>query len=363
MLLTGIAISFFITFITLPIVIRLFRSINLLDAPDRRKVHKLSQPSLGGISIYAGVLIAMMFVIPLETLAEFKFFLAGIIISFLLGMRDDISSLYANQKIVFQVLAAFVTVNYANISLTGLYGLFGITTVPEWLAVSMSVFIILSISNAFNLIDGIDGLAASLTLLVSLVFGIWFLNNGDTFFATVAFIIISSMIAFLIFNWHPAKIFMGDTGSLVTGFILGAMSLRFIDSNATAGATNFAFDHAIPVTISLLIVPIYDTLRVMSIRMYNGRSPFFPDKRHIHHTLIRQGYNHAQATLILTGFTATTFLLVSQLTMLGLHGSITLIVFLAISFGAVWDLRLERYLKKEKERASQNRSLYISKSA
>jgi UDP-GlcNAc:undecaprenyl-phosphate GlcNAc-1-phosphate transferase len=364
MLLTGIAISFFVTFSTLPVIIRLFRSINLLDAPDRRKVHKLSQPSLGGISIYSGVLIALLFVVPLETIGAYKFFFAGVVISLLLGMRDDISSLYANQKLVFQVLAAFVTVYYADIALTGMYGLFGIQEFPGWLSVSFSVFVILSISNAFNLIDGIDGLAASVAVFVSLVFGIWFLLIGDDFFATVAFVIASALVAFLIFNWHPAKIFMGDTGSLVTGFILGVMAIRFIDQTAMLPeGSDFAVNAPITLAFSLLIVPVYDTLRVMSIRVYNGMSPFHPDKKHIHHTLIRQGFSHSQATLILLAFTFIVFCVSAQISFLGEHLSLIVLFVMAVSFGAFWDWRLGRYLEKEKAKASANRSLYISKSA
>jgi UDP-GlcNAc:undecaprenyl-phosphate GlcNAc-1-phosphate transferase len=363
MLLTGIAISFFVTFITLPVVIRLFRSINLLDTPDRRKIHKMSQPSLGGLPIYAGVLMAMLFVIPLQSLAEYKFFIAGIVITLLLGIRDDISSLLANQKIIFQVLAAFVTVYYADISLVGMYGLFGMGEFPEWFSIVVSVFVILSISNAFNLIDGIDGLAASLALLISVVFGVWFLSVGETFFATVSFILVSSLVAFLIFNWHPAKIFMGDTGSLVTGFILGVMAIRFIHLNATLDGATLIFENVIPITLSLLIVPIYDTLRVMIIRIYNGVSPFFPDRNHIHHTLIRQGFNHAQATLILVGFTGVTFILSTSLSFLATHLVLIIIAASAVIFGVVWDYKLKRYLMNERQKAARNRSMYLSKSA
>lgn len=364
MLLTGIAISFFVTFSTLPIIIRLFRSINLLDAPDRRKIHKLSQPSLGGVSIYAGVLISLLFVVPFETLGAYKFFFAGIVISLLLGMRDDISSLYANQKLVFQVLAAFVSVYYADIALTGMYGLFGVYELPGWLSVAFSVFVILSISNAFNLIDGIDGLAASVAVVISLVFGVWFLLIGDDFFATLAFVIVSALVAFLVFNWHPAKIFMGDTGSLVTGFILGVMAIRFIDQNASLPVgSDLVVNAPITIAFSLLIVPIYDTLRVMTIRVYNGKSPFYPDKRHIHHTLIRQGFNHAQATLILLAFTVVVFGISTQISFMGNHLSLIILGAMAVSFGAVWDLRLKKYLEKEKAKASTNRSLYLSKSA
>ncbi|MFZ9046676.1 MAG: glycosyltransferase family 4 protein [Cyclobacteriaceae bacterium] len=363
MLLIGIAFSFFVTFSTLPIIIRLFRSINLLDAPDGRKVHQMSKPTLGGISIYAGVLMALMFVTPLSSLAEFKFFIAGVIICLLLGMRDDISSLLASQKIVFQMLAAFVTVYYAGISLTGFYGLFGIDELPVWFSIALSVFMIISLSNAFNLIDGIDGLAASIAIFVSLVFGVAFLLIGDEFFASVSFILASSLVAFLIFNWNPSRIFMGDTGSLVTGFILAVMAIRFINVSAGTVVGTELFVNPVVMALSLLIVPIYDTLRVMLIRIYNGSSPFFPDKRHIHHTLIRQGFSHAQATLILVGFTIFTFIMATQIEGMGLHLSVLVLVSLTICFGAIWDIRLSRYLKGEKGTALENSAMFVSKSA
>jgi UDP-GlcNAc:undecaprenyl-phosphate GlcNAc-1-phosphate transferase len=364
MLLTGVAISFFVAFALLPVIIRVFKSINLLDSPDRRKVHKMSKPSLGGIAIYAGVILAMTFTIPLEYLAEYKFLVAGMVISILLGMRDDVSSLYANQKLVFQVLAGFITVYYAGIKLAGLYGVFGINDFPDWLAITFSVFVMISLSNSFNLIDGIDGLAASLAILVSTVFAVWFYINGDTFFAMLSMMLISALIAFLIFNWYPSRIFMGDTGSLVTGFLLSALAIRFIDTNASLSeVATYRFDAFVAVAISLVIVPVYDTIRVMAIRIYEGRSPFFPDKKHIHHILLRQGFNHAQATLILVAFTFFVFLIVSQLQFLG--DTILIISSFTISFcfGLFWDLRLKRHLQKERERASKNREMFISKSA
>jgi UDP-GlcNAc:undecaprenyl-phosphate GlcNAc-1-phosphate transferase len=364
MLIIGVFISFFVTFATLPIIVRVFNSIDLLDVPNRRKVHTFSKPSLGGLSIYAGVLLALLFVTPLHVLADYKFFIAGIIISLLLGMRDDISSLYANQKLVFQLLAAFVTVYYAGISIDSLHGFFGLTVIPTWLAMGLTMFIIIVMSNSFNLIDGIDGLAGSIGLLVSVAFGTWYLVVGDVFFSIISFSLASSLFAFLIYNWHPSKIFMGDTGSIVTGFVLSVLAVKFISLNAALPESSaYRFDAFLAVAISLLILPIYDTIRVIVLRVSDGISPFFPDTRHLHHILIRQGMTHAQATLVLSGFTIFCFLLISQIQFLGNTLLITFLLVLSTSFGVFWDLRLKKYLVKQKRTASDRRDLYVSKSA
>lgn len=303
MLVLAIAIPFLLTFFTLPIIIRVFKAINFMDAPDRRKIHKINIPSLGGIAIYLSILLTIAFVIPFNELYSHKFLIAGLIVALILGVRDDISSLYANQKLVVQTLAASLAVFYADIRLTGFYGILGIGEINEILAGIISVFVIVVITNSFNLIDGIDGLAGSLALLASTLFGVWFLLLGDEFYSILCFSVASAFAAFLYFNWQPSKIFMGDTGSLVTGFLLTCIAFQFINSSHALESENLLkFDSYVAVALSLLIIPIYDTLRVILIRLYAGRSPFTPDKNHIHHVLLKQGFSHSNASLILIMF-------------------------------------------------------------
>jgi UDP-N-acetylmuramyl pentapeptide phosphotransferase/UDP-N-acetylglucosamine-1-phosphate transferase len=360
MLLVAIILSFLISFFTFPVIIRVFKSINLVDSPNKRKIHKLNIPSMGGIAIYLGVMLTIIFFGSLEALQMNKFLLAGLVIIFLLGIRDDISSLYANQKFVVQIVAALLAVHYAGIKLTGFYGLAGINEMPESFNLIFSMLVIIAITNAFNLIDGIDGLAGSIGILASTIFGLWFLSIGMSFQALLSLSLAASLVAFLVYNWHPSKIFMGDTGSLPTGFLLACLSIIFINSQLEYSQQSF--NGFIPLVLAILIVPVYDTIRVMIIRVFDGKSPFSPDKKHIHHILLRQGMNHAQSTMILLAFNGGLILL----TFVFRNTSDVLLIggqtILTVAFGAYLDRRLVKYLKK-RAHALGRRSLIVSKSA
>ena len=363
MLVLAITISFLLTFFTLPIVIRLFRAINFIDTPDRRKIHTISTPSLGGIAIYLSILLTIAFVVPFSELYSHKFLIAGILVALILGIRDDISSLYANQKLVVQTLAALLAVQYAGIRITGFYGMAGLGEVHEFIAIGISIFIVISLTNAFNLIDGIDGLAGSLALLSSSLFGFWFLQAGDQFYSILCFTVASAFAAFLFFNWQPSKIFMGDTGSLVTGFLLSCIAIEFINSNSQMVAGPLKFNSFVAVAISLLIIPIYDTVRVFTIRISRGKSPFIPDKKHIHHILLKQGFSHGRASLVLIAFN---LLIVIGTVLMDQIGNTRLIlsqIIVITAFGLIFDWRLAQYLKAQREKNKSVRDMYISKSA
>ncbi|MDH5609817.1 MAG: undecaprenyl/decaprenyl-phosphate alpha-N-acetylglucosaminyl 1-phosphate transferase [Cyclobacteriaceae bacterium] len=280
-------------------------------------------------------------------------------IIFILGIRDDISSLYANQKFIYQLLAAFLAVYFADIRLIGLYGVFGIGEMNELLSGLFSMFVIIGLINAFNLIDGIDGLAGSVALVNSIVFGVYFYLLGHVFFLYVSMVLAGAIIAFLLFNWHPSKIFMGDTGSLLIGYILISMAIVFINQNVVQPVTTTS----VSLSFALLIIPVYDTIRVILLRLSQGRSPFYPDKKHIHHILLKQGFNHSQSTLILVTFNMLVVLFVFQFDFLGDTTLLLSIGILSFLFGLFFDLRLIRVMKNDKKRARENQTLHISKSA
>ena len=340
-------ISFSITFFMIPVVIKIMRAVDIMDAPANRKVHKFHTPSLGGAAMFVGIFISVSFFVPFEVLAQHKFLLAGILLVFVLGMRDDISSLYAEQKLIIQVIASFLTVRYAQLEIVSLHGIFGISTLSSWGSLALSLFVFLALTNAFNLIDGIDGLAGSLAVLFSTVFGAWFLLNGDTFYTILCFSVASASAAFLIFNWNPAKIFMGDTGSIFLGFIFCAVAIKFINTNfLLPEVTPWKINNYVAFSFAALIVPIYDTIRVFIIRISSGRSPFHPDKKHLHHLLIKQGATHSQATIILVSFNAIVLLAVWQLPWLQQTVTILICLALCLLFSTILELRLIRYRKK-----------------
>ncbi len=339
----SITTAFLITFSAVPIVIRVFRSMDLLDTPDKRKIHSVSTPSLGGIAIYLGFMVALFFWVPLADLAEFKYLLLAIFFAFLLGVRDDIASLHALDKLTIQIFAALLVVFVADIRFTQLYGVLGLTQLPFGVAEFLSIFTIVVLTNAFNLIDGIDGLAGSIALIALSFFGWWFFETGQSTLGFISVSMSASVLGFLFFNWAPSRIFMGDTGSLVLGFILSVLMMRFIEVNNTIAISSpIKFSAPVAMSVALLILPVYDTLRVFIIRWMSGRSPMSADKNHTHHILIKLGLGHSASTLVLVSFNISAIALAWFLQPLGNNWASLIILVFAISFGGFLDYRLKQ---------------------
>ena len=292
------SVSFIITFLAIPIVVQIAETKNLYDIPDERKLHTKKIASLGGVGIFAGFIVASLLSIQGQQNPEFQYFFASAIIVFFLGLKDDIVILSASKKFIGQLLAASILIHLGGIRLDSMYGLFGIEQLPTGFELALTYLTIIVIINSFNLIDGVDGLASSLGILSTVVFGIYFFAIDYQAYALFAFAMAGSLMAFLIFNHHPAKIFMGDSGSLMIGLINAILVIKFI---------NVAHDPfvAIPVQSSVafgfavLIVPLLDTLRVFSVRILNAKSPFTPDRNHVHHLFLDRGMGHAAVTFSL----------------------------------------------------------------
>ena len=293
--------AFTLTYFSIPPIIRIAHHNNLLDEPDDRRSHTERIPSLGGVAMYGGILFSVVLWTPFSQFGNLQYILCAFIILFLIGVKDDIEAMDAKKKMVAQIVAVAILVIKSDIRLEGLYGFFSWDSpMPYWGSLLFSMFTILVIINAFNLIDGINGLAASLGALVSGIFGVWFLLIGHLEFATLAFATVGAALAFLRYNVTPAKIFMGDTGSLTLGIVTAILTVQFIDLNESLSTLHPLYFEAIPaVAIGIVIFPLFDTLRVFITRIYRGAPPFSPDRRHIHHLLIDYGWSHMEATAIL----------------------------------------------------------------
>lgn len=290
------SVSFIITFLAIPVVIQIAETKKLYDVPDERKVHTNLVPSLGGVGIFGGFILASLLSISPYTNHEFQYFFAAAMVIFFLGLKDDLVILSASKKFIGQVIAASIIIHLGGIKLTSMHGLFGFDEVPEAFSLALSYLTIIVIINSFNLIDGIDGLAGSLGTLTMLLFGVYFFIIHETAYSLLAFAMAGSLVAFLIFNHNPAKIFMGDSGSLMIGLINAILVLKFINVANTATAI-FPMSSSVAVGFAILFVPLMDTLRVFSIRILAGRSPFTPDRNHIHHLLLDRGLGHTAVTL------------------------------------------------------------------
>ncbi len=294
--------AYIITFFAIPSIIKIAIEKNLCDLPGDRSAHSQKTPSLGGIGIFAGLIFSITFWIPFDTStnpehAYIKYILCSYIIVFLIGAKDDIIPLTPVKKFAGQLMAAFILVYQAKIQLTSLYGILGINDIPEWLSIILSIFTIIVIINSFNLIDGINGLAGSIGIISFAAFGIWFYLFGRLDLAVLSASAIGAICAFLYYNLS-SKIFMGDTGSLIIGLTASILAISFIENNKEWHDRWFI--ESVPaVAIGVLIVPLFDTLRVFTLRAIRNKSPFNPDRTHVHHLLLDLGFSHVQSTLIL----------------------------------------------------------------
>lgn len=291
--------AFIITFLAIPSIIRVSVIKNLFDEPGERKAHKSSIPTLGGLAIFAGVVFSYTFWSTGLENTPTQYIISAIIVMFFIGIKDDIVELTANKKLYGQLFAAIIIVLFADIRITGLYGIFGIYQIPYWFSVMLSIFTILVIINAYNLIDGIDGLAGGVGAIAAFTFGLWFYNYNQLALCILAFALFSSLLAFLVYNFSPANIFMGDTGSLVVGLILSVLTIYFVEMSFDALPYAFPFRSSPAMAIAILIIPLMDTLRIFIVRLRNGRSPFQADRNHIHHQLLDLGLSHREAALTL----------------------------------------------------------------
>ena len=320
--LLSIAISFTITFLAIPVIINVAEMKKLFDVPDARKIHQMPITPLGGLGIFAGFAFGCLLTVRFNQSYDFQYFIAASLVVFFLGLKDDILVITPVKKFIGQVLAAFLIIYYGGVQIRSMHGFLGIYQLPEMFSLLLTYFAVIVVINSFNLIDGVDGLAGSLGLLSTLVFGIYFLNVNMVPYAVIAFSLAGSLLAFLIFNFQPAKIFMGDTGSLLIGTINAILVVKFINV-ANSPDVPYPIASSPAVGFTVLMIPLLDTLRVFGIRILHRRSPFSPDRNHIHHLLLDKGFSHKAITLSLTAINLAAIILV----LLGRSLDCTLLIF------------------------------------
>jgi UDP-GlcNAc:undecaprenyl-phosphate GlcNAc-1-phosphate transferase len=289
-----------ISWFSIPLVVKVATLRNLTDPPGQRKIHKNNIPTLGGIGIFAGFAFGFLMLIN-GFMEGVTYFTVATLLLFFVGMKDDLVTIDPRKRLVAEIFAALILIYFTDIRLTNFHGFLGINDIPAWLTYFTTIFILIVIINSMNLIDGIDGLAASTGIIASISFGIWFWLSGNTGYVIMAAALTGTLSSFLRYNLSKGKnkIFMGDTGSLLVGFILAAMTIRFNEINS--GASTFHNLSSAPaVSIAILIVPLFDTLRVFIIRILHGQHPFTADNRHIHHLMLRAGYSHKQSTFFIS---------------------------------------------------------------
>jgi UDP-GlcNAc:undecaprenyl-phosphate/decaprenyl-phosphate GlcNAc-1-phosphate transferase len=288
------------TWVLIPPIVRLSHTKHFVALPNGRTSHAGAIPTIGGVTLYASFIIAGGLFMPNEYPAEFQYLMVSMVVLFLIGLQDDLAGINPRKKMAGQIVASLIMIIAADVRMTTLHGLFGIGEIPYLASVLITLFVFIGLINAYNLIDGIDGLASGLGITSAIVFGIWLSLLGSQHYAILSFTLAGALIAFFRFNVFSKKnkLFMGDTGSMFIGFIFAISAVKLLC--CPIPADSYLYMKAYPVVVmSLMIIPIADTLRVMTMRIMKGRAPFYADRTHLHHDLLSLGLSHLHASVII----------------------------------------------------------------
>jgi len=349
LLLTFLSLStaFIVTFFSIPSIIAVAQANHLYDEPNGRTSHNVSTPTLGGMGIYAGIIIASMIFVDIEKMGFIQYVIAASIVIFFIGLKDDILSIAPLKKLLGQIVAASIIIDLGGIRFTHLHSFLGIGEIGYVASALLSLFVIIVTINAFNLIDGIDGLASGIGMLVVGFFGFWFFMIGHYEMAVLSASIFGALLAFFRYNVFSVKnkIFMGDIGSLTLGFFVSVLLIRFNELNINLD-NPFAISSAPVVSFGILILPMFDTLRVFILRIIDGKSPFKADKQHVHHRLLLLGNSHIKASVILISFNALFIAISLFMQNMGMYLLGSVLVFLAIVLSYMPVIFIKRHNKQ-----------------
>lgn len=321
MLILALLVCFLVAVGITPVVKKLAIKIGATDQPNHRKVHQKVMARLGGLAIYIGFLVGFILTQPESPYVSMTYILIGSFIIIVIGVLDDIYELSAKVKLFGQIAAAVVVI-IGGVKVEFINLPFDATLNLGWLSIPLTLLWIVGITNAINLIDGLDGLAAGVSSIVLITITVLAMLDGNVFVMALGTILLGSTLGFLVHNFNPAKIFMGDTGALFLGFMISVISLLGF-KNVTV------FSLLIPAII--LAVPISDTLFAMIRRVVNKQPLSAPDKSHLHHCLLRLGYSHKKTVLIIYGISAFFGLAAVMLTLSTLWVALVILLILIIA--------------------------------
>ena len=322
--------SFLITYVAIPKVIFFAQQFRLTDLAGERASHSGSIPIFGGIAIFSGVLFSLLFWAELE---DIQFLITSFLIVFFVGVIDDLLNLSPFKKLIGQIVAVLVVIYLGDLQIDNMHGVLGVHVLPGWISALFTIFVVIVITNGFNLIDGVDGLAAGIGVISSFAFGIIallmpdILGQGDM--AIIAFSLAGALLAFLRYNFNPAKIFMGDTGSLVVGMILSVLAINTIRYGLVT--EDFRLPNKGPLmAIVFLAIPLFDSLRVFVVRASKRKGPLRPGRDHIHHALLDLGFDHKTTALVL--YFTSIALIIGTYFLLDLNVNLSIAILAFISY-------------------------------
>jgi UDP-GlcNAc:undecaprenyl-phosphate GlcNAc-1-phosphate transferase len=297
---------FLFSIVIIPRIRSLSLKLRFADSPDQRSSHKGVIPSFGGVAFYISYILVLFFIQPIDSNYVSLTLLCSISIMFFTGLLDDIRNLSPKIKFLGQFIAVLVLMFQPDFRNLTLHGFMGIDEIPLAMSVLGSMFFLLGLINAFNLIDGIDGLTGITGIIVASFYSYMFYHLGYYFYLAIGITTIASLLAFLRFNFSKKrKIFMGDTGSLVIGLLLGLLTLKLLTLNEATIPFPFNPQQLPLFLVGVLFIPVLDIIRVIALRVFKGVSIFKPDRNHIHHIIVDFGLTHSKASLFIGIFNFT----------------------------------------------------------
>lgn len=285
-----------------PHILKVAKTKNIVDNPDARKLQRVPVPVLGGLTVVFGVLAGVMGFNLFGDFYDLFPVLASIIIILIIGFIDDTISLSPRVRFAVEIILALYLIYTTECQLNDFHGLWGIHTIPNYISIPLTVFACVGIINAINLIDGVDGYSSGYSIVSCILFAVMFYNLGNIRMAALAVVVMASLSPFFLHNvfGKHSKMFIGDAGTLSLGIIFSVFVTTLISTEPSEVETKSNLG-LIPFTLAILCVPIFDTLRVMSVRILRRKSPFSPDKTHLHHLFIELGYSHIGTTMSIIG--------------------------------------------------------------
>jgi UDP-N-acetylmuramyl pentapeptide phosphotransferase/UDP-N-acetylglucosamine-1-phosphate transferase len=327
-LIAAFLMAFFIAYNTFPTILYVAKEKQLLDEPDDRSTHSYKVPTLGGIGIFISLVVVMTITGAFLNTKVLLLVMGAITILFFLGLKDDLTVLSARKKFMGQLFAALLLIVFTDTRIIGFSKILDVETLPYWVSIGFTLFVYILIINAYNLIDGVDGLAGAFAFFASAVFSFLFIKADKFSLATIGIALMGSLIAFLRLNFSSKnKLFMGDTGSMIVGFLLAFFTISFI-SEAQINITSQYHKASPALAIAIMFFPLIDTLRVVLVRLLILKgNPFKPDKNHIHHCMLNVGFSHVMTTTIIIIINITIIAIAFNLLHLNLNTQIALLLF------------------------------------
>ena len=305
-----LAITFMVAFVAVcwihPLLVRMALLKNLVDNPNSRKLQRVPVPVLGGIAVFLGVFLGIGCLCPYYDCHRLFLFFTLMTLMLYIGTLDDVMGLSPRFRFLVEILGILLLIFVGHYTIDHFHGLWGIQQIPLWAGVLLTVFASVGIINAINLIDGVNGLSSGYCVMSSFIFACYFYHTGDLTMTALAVACIGALIPFFMHNvfGKTSRMFIGDGGTLLMGLVMSVFVIHVLNSVPSALWTTPQRMGLIPFTLSVLSIPVFDTLRVMSWRMAKKCSPFKPDKTHLHHLFIDVGFSHAGTTFCILSLNA-----------------------------------------------------------